>query len=51
METLKKKDVLINFFVKQTVDNYGLDYDIVQDIYDKHFIEGTFYEKLEEYIK
>lgn len=43
--------MLINFFVKQTAEDYDLEYEVVQEIYDKYFIAGNFYEKLEEYIK
>lgn len=45
MEDNKK----LNPFIVQTARDYDLDYEVVEDIFNKY--QSNFYEKLEEHIK
>lgn len=38
-------------FILNTALDYDIDVDIVRRIYNQHYANGKFYEKLEEYIE
>jgi len=41
----------MNSFISNTAKDYDIDYETVERYYNWYFEEGTFYEKLEEFIK
>ena len=38
-------------FILNTALDYDVDVDVVRKFYERHYEEGLFYEKLEEYIE